>query len=710
MSCAFTCGAGHEPPSSITPPCFVAQCTSTQFEVHNLTPPLPTIPLVYSENVFVCDSRDSQPNGCGELVTSYYAPSHGDQDYYEHWDTGSFEEVPQILPLRTLPTKSDLDADFPWSFLPTSDKTISYMNKSGVRTITYPFSMKSPEGRKLTVTSECGFGSCSCVHILGGVRNQLKPCRFASIVMSFDDSLRQMYLLVLWHVIDGVPIVEGDVDPYCCENYSSITCPDIKPKMDEIIRRELADNMVSVSREKPRCVHALGAVPKGNGGIRQITDCSRPKGSSINFHVDSLLEEFCFKSVDDVVSDLSCNDCMAVVDIKSAYRAIPIKPSHRKFQGFSWNLSGEDEWYIDNRLCFGHKLGPMYFNRFSAFMYDTLTLQGHNVVNYLDDFITVSGSEESCMKSQRAIVDLIRYLGFYIAFDKLVHPSQCVVFLGIEIDSTRMELRLPKGKVEKLRNLLELNISKKRISKKELESLGGLLSHCSHIIRGSRVFCKRVYALYKDIIKSNARFIHIPEIVKADLQWWLKFSKYFNGTAKIVVESYKFPMVSDSSLKGFAAYLGRDWLAGVWHDNDCINLCSSCAHVMGRPFAEYFDASNINVLELWPILQGVRRWFNVLKNKSLYVFTDNTQVMYMLINGGSSNVTCSHWVRELFWLTAIYNIVLIPKYVNTKSNLVADTLSRLPYKETSRNLFDYLNGSDLCCLPLLFANYRNGER
>ena len=61
-------------------------------------------------------------------------------------------------------------------------------------------------------------------------------------------------------------------------------------------------------------------------------------------------------------------------------------------------------------------------------------------------------------------------------------------------------------------------------------------------------------------------------------------------------------MVSDSSLRGFAVYLGSDWAAGTWEDRFSINIVSECNHVVGRPFAEIFEHDNINVLELWPIL------------------------------------------------------------------------------------------------------------
>ena len=508
-------------------------------------------------------------------------------------------------------------------------------------TETIIFTTQSSAGQKIEVYPSCVKGCCNCVYSLAGIVCQLKPCRFASIILGREHMLD--YLPLLWQITDGFPIVDSDVSPYECVNYSSITCPEVKPLMDKIVKREVLEGVVSLTNEKPTCIHALGAVSKPDGGIRPITDCSRPINGSVNNHCESLLEEFCFKNISHVVAMLNKDDYMTVVDIKSAYRAVPIYPPHRKYQGFIWDWEGSERWFVDNRLCFGSSLGPMYFNKISTFLYDVLTDDyGLNVVNYLDDFIAVAKEHDSCTNAQSCIIHLLRFLGLHVSFAKVVHPAKCVVYLGIIIDSDRMELRLPEHKVIKLKNLLDYLMLKRRISKKELESLGGLLSHCSQVIRGGRVFCKRVYNLYKEITSNNARYITMTDLVRSDLKWWRNLIDNFNGSRKIISQLYDHAMVSDSSLRGFAAYLDRDWLAGTWNNVDFINVVSHCSHVVCKPLAEAFDNDNINVLELWPILMGLKRWLHLFRGYSVLVFTDNTQVMYMLLNGSSSNLTCMH--------------------------------------------------------------------
>ena len=373
-------------------------------------------------------------------------------------------------------------------------------------------SVVSPLGQVVNVFLECKRGTCCCKYYIGDVPSQLRPCRFASIIYCSSQAWSDKYVDLLWNITDGFPVVDKAPQSYECENYSSITSPENKPKMDKIIRREISEGCISLSRVKPKCIHALGAVPKGEGKIRQITDCSRPTGISVNYCCDTLLEEFCFKSVADAVSVISGNEFLSVVDIKAAYRAVPIMENHREYQGFMWELDGETNYYVDNRLCFGLRLGPSYFNKISCFIYDIMSnMYGLKIVNYLDDFLIISVSLECALRERGLVLDTLRFLGFHVAYDKLVYPSTAVTFLGIILDTDRRELRLPEVKIQKLKGLLQSYLYKKRISKNDLESVAGLLSHCSHLVKGGRIFCKSTYELYKVLVNRGKRYIALSE-------------------------------------------------------------------------------------------------------------------------------------------------------------------------------------------------------
>ena len=442
----------------------------------------------------------------------------------------------------------------------------------------------SPLDTTVKVFRECIAGTCGCIYYLGDVRNQLKPCRFASILNLCELGVSPMFVHLLDNILDGFPIVDSEVQPYFCENYNSILQPGNREAMCEIIKREWAEGIITRVYSEPHCVHALGAVPKAGGGMRPITDCSRPTGISVNNFCSSLFHEFKYKSVDDVVGYMSEGDFMSVIDIKSAYRAVSIRESHRKYVGFKWNIEGEDMWFVDNRMCFGLRLGPQYFDQISNLICLTLIeCCSLRMVNYLDDFIVIANCYSDCVKAQNVVISALRYLGFHISYGKVSDPSRCTVYLGIEIDSVAMELRLPEGKLLKLIDLLDMYIERKRISKHDLECIGGLLSHCAHVVRGGRIFCRRIFQLYKLMCRDGKRYVKLPDEVKGDLVWWRQFCRVFNGKSKINNQLFDHPMVSDSSFKGYGVYLGADWLAGSWSDTEIIPLNSDCEHIGTSP-------------------------------------------------------------------------------------------------------------------------------
>ena len=357
-----------------------------------------------------------------------------------------------------------------------------------------------------------------------GKKLQLKPRRFAYLVSLGTAECKRAYEPLVSDITDGFRIVDdsmnlGDMH-YECENYKSVYKSENKVKLDSIIGKELAEGYLKVVSNKPTCIHSMGAVPKPDGEIRPFTDCSMPRNISVNNFCENIIEDFQYKSVDNVLAMLQEGDYMAVVDIKSAYRAVPIFPDHKGYQGLKWEINGETVYIEDSRL------GPSYFDKISGFVYNILAdMYNIQAVNYLDDFIVIGATLEEATWAQKVVIKVLRYLGFYISWGKVTPPSEVCRYLGLDIDSIKMERRLPKDKQEKLINLLKKDVGKSTISKKELESLGegGLLSHCSHVVDGGRTHSRRFYDLYKVILKNDLKRVKLGKAAREDLDWWLKF-------------------------------------------------------------------------------------------------------------------------------------------------------------------------------------------
>lgn len=587
----------------------------------------------------------------------------------------------------------------PWeAFQSELFKTFANFSKEETMFTTPPTPMETSVEVKLA----CAAGICDCSHILGGVVSQLRPCRFAYFIFKDLNNVSNEDQQLFVGVCDGFAVVDREPAPYSCNNYLSILSEENKPKMDSIVATELAEGFLSVSEETPTCIHALGAVPKGPQGIRPITDCSRPSGVSVNDRCSSLVKKFSYLNVHDVVKLVTPGAFLSVVDIQAAYRAVPVKPSHRKYLGLRWNLSGRDLYLTDNRLCFGMSTGPCYFNMVSCFIANTLRRDFNiNVIQYLDDFCLVSAREDDAQVAQWTTVKFIRHLGFHIAWRKVASPATCVTYLGVEIDTSRMELRLPMEKVNKFKRFVSRFAKEKSISKKELEELNGVLSHCSQIVQGGRVFTRRCYDTYRQIIQLKRNRINISPGMSSDLQWWVDFAPHFNGVNLIPHMEAETPIYTDSSLVAYAAVSGCDWAMGLWGQVHFEGPSSPCGHVVSAPHLEEDHRRNINVLELWAAVVALERLSSQIANHVVTMWIDNKQVIAMLLNGASVNPKCMDWVRRLFWVLMKDNIKLNPTYIKSEENVVADTLSRIPFIKNYLEFEALITPQKLCCNDVL---------
>ena len=444
------------------------------------------------------------------------------------------------------------------------------------------------------------------------------------------------------------------------------------------IKAEIDAGLLSIVSKPCTCVHPFGSVPKGHDDFRAIVDCSSPTGFCINEHTMTCRTKFSYNSVETVAQLLQVGDYMATIDISNAYRAINIHPACRERQGLSWDFGKGVVYMQDNRLCMGLSSSPFVFSKVSDFIVRCMIREGlDDCVNYLDDFCVISRSRQGCVEAQQGLVRILRRIGFYVSFKKLTPPNQINRFLGIDIDAVVMELRLPRDKLEKLVTQLKLYLKRKKASRLELEGLGGVLAHCCKVVHGGRTFSRRVYDLISSA-KKSAHKVRLNEEFRKDICWWLEFASKFNGKAKIIPSNEPVLSVySDASKFGFGALHGDDWLAGAFEFKGEKELMGWLGHHFVYSDEEGCRSDNINVLELWPIVVGVRRWGAGWKDKTVVFVTDNTQVMAGLNSGRSRNKTSMGWLRAIFWASITHNFEVKSVYVNTKNNVICDSLSRL---------------------------------
>jgi hypothetical protein len=77
--------------------------------------------------------------------------------------------------------------------------------------------------------------------------------------------------------------------------------------------------------------------------------------------------------------------------------------------------------------------------------------------------------------------------------EQTVFPTTKLTFLGVELESELMEVRLPKDKLKKLRSILSSFLHRKKVTLIELQSLIGFLNFAYAVVSPGRAFLGQIY-------------------------------------------------------------------------------------------------------------------------------------------------------------------------------------------------------------------------
>ena len=258
------------------------------------------------------------------------------------------------------------------------------------------------------------------------------------------------------------------------------------------------------------------------------------------------------------------------------------------------------------------------------------------------------------------MVSCFTYLGVPIAVDKLVLPTTCITYLGIEIDSVDHCIRLPSDKLLELKSLLANWVGKKKSTKRELLSLIGKLSFAAKVVKPGRIFLRRLIDLSKTVSKLHF-FIDINLQARLDISWWHRFISDWNGVSfiqEVFVSSDSITLYTDASgVLGLGAVYKSHWFSLSW------------PHSMIH--------HNINFKELFAIIAAVHTWSDQWANMQITFMTDNLPICDIWRKGSTPDRDIICLVRHLFFHAAKRNLNIVFQHVPGQHNVMADLLSRL---------------------------------
>ena len=501
-------------------------------------------------------------------------------------------------------------------------------------------------------------------HSISEISTPLNITAWERALADHPDKLFAQYLIQ--GLIYGFRIGFDRTNHFCKPVKKNLPSAQANPQVveDYLAKEVIERRVVEITNETSMPglqISPFGVIPKKSspGNWRLIVDLSSPDQHSVNDGIPKELCSLSYCSVDDAVRQvlrLGRGAKLAKLDVKNAFRLLPVHPADRPLLGMCWN----GRIFVDQTLPFGLRSAPKLFNAVADALQWVMEQRGVSfVIHYLDDFLTCGAPDsDECDRNFQVMLQIFNELGVPYALAKCEGPTTVLIFLGIEIDTVKHKLRLPAEKLRRLQETIEAWRGRKKCLKRELLSLIGQLQHASTVVKPGRVFLSRMISL-ASTLKGLDHHCRLNYAFRSDLEWWHKFLAGWNSVSlfwEVDKLNPDLTLLSDASGHwGCGALLGTQWFQYQW--------------------PEGMDKANITRKELIPIILAAAIWGHEWSRKTIVTQCDNLAVVEVLNRGYSREPDIMHLMRCLFFFSAHFHFRVIAKHIPGKQNILADALS-----------------------------------
>ena len=425
-------------------------------------------------------------------------------------------------------------------------------------------------------------------------------------------------------------------------------------------------------------ISPMNSVPKKDSEKRRIViDLSFPRGSSVNdgIRADKYLDDFeplRFPTVDNLIKLIHKKGPACLLfkrDLSRFFRQLPVDPGDVHLLGYTFL----ENFYFDVFMPMGLRSACRCAQRVSNAVTYIFSLQGFEAVNYIDDF---GGAEEPDL-AWRAFFELgniLQNIGLQEAKEKAAPPAPVMTFLGLEVNTLNMTIKIPADKMHKIRQELRTWAVGVIKNKKEVQSLCGLLNFAAACIRPGRVYFSRILNFLRSFKDKNR--LPVSEDVFRDVEWWRHLAEKFNGLAFILNENWEKPDVvfsSDACLQGCGALTNKYYFSSPF------------------PAAVKNICTDINQLECWTVFLALKLWSHEFARKRILIYCDNENSVRAINTGSSRDEMIQALLRNIHWLASEYSFELKCIHIKGVCNRRADWLSRFSLSKQAEYNFNEWN-------------------
>lgn len=354
---------------------------------------------------------------------------------------------------------------------------------------------------------------------------------------------------------------------------------------------------------------------------------------------------------------LLTKDCyMCTIDLKDAYFMVPISKVSKKFLRFKF----QNQTYEFQCLPFGLSLAPFVFTKLMKPVMTTLREQGLLLVIYLDDILCIGNTYNECLRCVSDTLLLLENLGFIVNYTKSkLKPNKTQIFLGFELDSHDMCLKLPQDKRQKILHTIEKLSLSKSLTIRDFASFVGLLTSVCPAVAYGWVYTKHFervkYLALQEANENYDEVIQLPSYLQNDFLWWKNNIMSTNNSIRR--GHYTLEIFSDASLTGWGIFCNGERSHGFWDTTESVQ--------------------HINLLELKAAFIGLQCFTNDLRNQEILLRIDNTTaISYINRSGGVQHTHLNDISRKMWQWCEKRQLFIFASYIRSKDNIEADEESR----------------------------------
>ena len=390
--------------------------------------------------------------------------------------------------------------------------------------------------------------------------------------------------------------------------------------------------------------------PKPGGKWRPILDLS-----PVNQYVTPM--PFKMETAATVMAALSPGEWATSLDLTDAFFHIPIAAVSRKYLRFH-TAKGAFQF---RALPFGLTTAPAVFTRVTKCVGKMARAASMRLHLYFDDWLSNHPIPATLASQTQWLVALVARLGLVVNEDKSEPiPAQTFIFVGILFNLVQGMARPAPHRVEKFLILIQQFLRADTLPASKWQQLLGHMASLEKLVARGRLhmrpFQDHLRGSWNQLTDRPTVLVSIPQLLQQELQWWGYRPRLELGVS-IVQPVPDLTLFTDASHNGWGAHLLDRRASGIWTDQD-----------LGR---------HINWLELQAVFLALRRFLPLVREKTVQIMTDNTTVVGQLRNqGGTKSRELTLLTRQLLEWTDSHQMVLVPRHIPGKANILADQLSR----------------------------------